>query len=365
MAGWTFVPGVVVGAMYDSNVAVTTSVDETGHPPSETLFTIDPTGSLRYLGRRSSFDANYRGNVRRYTSFGELDGYDQQAGVSFDRRATKRLTVDALNRFATAPTTHQVDLAGVPFRHLGSKSDTLGAGLTFLLAEHTDLTARYDFTWVSFDREAPDITGGTINSFRGAVTQQLSNRLRVGGEGNYRFADMDVGDGRHLQFVDVGGTIAYRLGEFTTVSAAGGLSHVDDQLGPSRSGPYTRGSISHTAERAVFGASYEHSLVPSFGFGGSTRNQRVMGWINLPPIGRRLYLRGTTSYSRSNPFDITEALRLDTITLHATAGYTVSRQIRLQGVYIFTHQDSKIRGSRVNRNRIGIELVLFNPVRIP
>ena len=129
--------------------------------------------------------------------------------------------------------------------------------------------------------------------FRVVLIQHLTDRLKVGGEGSYRFANMDVGAGRHLQFVDVGRTIAYVLGEFTTVSAAGGMSHLDDQLrNITRSGPYVRASISHTAERAVFGASYERSFVPSFGFGGTTRSQQMIGWVNLPPIGRRLYLHG-------------------------------------------------------------------------
>ena len=132
-----------------------------------------------------------------------------------------------------------------------------------------------------------------------------------------------------------------------------------------RSGPYVRASISHTAEREVVGVSYERSFVPSFGFGGTTRNQQIIGWINLPPIGRRLYLQGSSSLRRSNPLEITDVRRLDTITLRATAGYTVSRQIRVQGVYLFTHQDSISSPLPLNRNRLGIELVLFNPVRIP
>ena len=95
------------------------------------------------------------------------------------------------------------------------------------------------------------------------------------------------------------------LGEFTTVSAAGGMSHLDDQLRTFRGRDHTyAASISHTAERAVFGASYERSFVPSFGFGGTTRNQQMIGWINLPPIGRRLYLQGSTSWRRSNPLEI-------------------------------------------------------------
>ncbi len=366
MPGWTFVPGIIVGAIYDSNVVVTTSVTETGKPPSDTLFTVDPTGSLRYLGRRTSFGANYRGNIRRYTTLDGLDGYDQQAGMSFERRATKRLTVFGQNQFWTSPTTDQIDLVGVPFRRVGSRSDTFGTGFTYRLSERTDWTGRYDFRWGAFDRQAPDLTGGTTNEIQSGLIQHLTDRLKVGGEGSYRFANMDVGAGRHLQFVDVGGTIAYVLGEFTTVSAAGGMSHLDDQLrNITRSGPYVRASISHTAERAVVGASYERSFVPSFGFGGTTRNQQMIGWVNLPPIGRRLYLHGSTSWRRSKPLELTDVRRLDTMTLGATAGYTVSRQIRLQGVYFFTHQDSIARVVQVNRNRLGIELVLFNPVRIP
>jgi len=366
VAGWTLVPGIIVGATYDSNIVVTTSVDETGRPPSDTLFTIDPAGSLRYVGRRTSFGANYRGNIRRYTTVDGLDGYDQHAGASFERRATKFLTIYAQNQFSTAPTTDEIDLVGVPFRRAGSQYDNFGAGFTYRLSEHTDWTGRYDFTWGAFDRQAPDLTGGTINAMQSGLIQHLTDRLKVGGEGSYRFANMDVGAGRRLQFVDVGGTIAYALGQFTTVSAAGGMSHLDDQLrNISRSGPYVRASISHTGEREVVGVSYERSFVPSFGFGGTTRNQQIIGWINLPPIGRRLYLQGSTSLRRSNPLEITDIRRLDTITLRATAGYTVSRQIRVQGVYLFTHQDSISSPLPLNRNRLGIELVLFNPVRIP
>ena len=132
--------------------------DETGNPPSDTLFTIDPTGSLRYLGRRSSFDANYRGNIRRYTTSASLDGYDQQAGMSFDRRATKRLTVYAQNRSATSPTTDQVDSPGCRSA-CGVKSDTLGAGLTSgSRAYRFDRPVRFQLG--TFDRQAPDLPAG-------------------------------------------------------------------------------------------------------------------------------------------------------------------------------------------------------------
>jgi hypothetical protein len=187
----------------------------------------------------------------------------------------------------------------------------------------------------------------------------------MGVEGVYRFASMDVSGNETVQFFDGGGTISYELGQFTTITAAGGVSHVDDQVrSVSKFGPFFSGSISHTAAQAVFGASYQQAFVPSFGFGGSTHSQQVSGWIDLPPIGHRLYLQGKTTWRRTNPSDNTEALRLDTLALRGTAGYALSRQIRLQGVYIFTRQNSIVTGGEVNRNRVGVELVLFNPMRI-
>jgi len=369
-AGWIFIPGVTIGATYDSNVIVTTSIGENGRPPSDTYFTIDPTGSLKFKGKRTGFSANYRGNIRRYTTIDELNGYDQHANVSIDRRATKRLSIFANNQYSTSPTTDEVDLTGVPFRRAGSRYDTLAAGMTYRVSENTDWNARYDFTYGSFDRKAADLTGGTIHALQTGVTHRLTSRAKVGADGSYRFADMNVtgllvGDGHTLQFYEVGSTIAYELGQFTTVSAGAGWSHVRDELRAlSRTGPYVRGSISHSEEKTVFGASYERSFVPSFGFGGSTRSQRVAGWIELPPIGRRVFVQGAVSWRRTNPFDSTQALRLDTITFRTTAGYAIARQIRLQGVYAFSRQDSAVTGGEVNRNRLGVELVLFNPMRI-
>jgi hypothetical protein len=242
--------------------------------------------------------------------------------------------------------------------------------MTYRLTERTEWNARYDFTYGAFDRKAADLTGGTIHSLHTGVMQQMTSRLKVGADGSYRFADMNVtgplvGDGHTLQFYELGSAITYELAQYTTLSAGAGWSHVNDELRAlSRSGPYVRGSISHSEEQTVFGATYERSFMPSFGFGGSTRSQRVSGWIDLPPIGRRIFIQSALSWRRTNPFDNATALRLDTITFHTTSGYAITRQMRVQGVYMFSRQDSAVTGGEVNRNRIGVEFVLFNPMRI-
>ena len=177
---------------------------------------------------------------------------------------------------------------------------------------------------------------------------------------------MDVTSSQTSSSLMVEATISYNLGQFTTISASGGMSYVDDRLRHvTRFGPYVRASISHTAAQAVFGTSYDQSFVPSFGFGGSTRSQQASGWIDLPPIGHRLYLQGSGLWRRTTPFDKPQALRSTRPCFAGDGGLcpvapdSSSGRLHLHATGLHRH------GGEVNRNRIGVELVLFNPMRIP
>ena len=364
IAGWTFRPGIAIAMLFDSNVAIQSAPASTGTTPSDTLFTIDPVGTLKYLGKRTSFETSYRGTIRRYSELSALNGFDQHWGAGLQRRATKRLTLFAQNSYAAVASTDELELNGVPFSRAGSRNDQLGTGLTFRLDERDSLNARYDFTWVAFDRAAPLLTGGVIHGVQSELSHAFTDRFSAGVEGSVRLAHMDVVGGRELRFIDVGGTVGYRLDEFTKVSAAAGLGHLNDLLrDTTRTGPYVRGSITRVALSTLLGASYERSFVPSFGFGGTTRSQEVRGWADFPPIGRRLFLQSAGTWRRTVPFE-TQDLQLDTIQLRASAGYAVSRWMRAQGFYIFARQDSIVTGGEINRYRIGAEVVLSQPMRI-
>jgi len=364
LAGWSFRPGIAIGTMYDTNVAITSAPASTGTTPSDTVWTIDPVGSLRYYGKRTEFNATYRGTIRRYSELSELNGFDQHANAKVERRATKRLTLFLQNAYAAVPTTDELQLNGVPFKRAGSRNDALAGGMSLRLTARDTLSARYDLTWVRFDRKDPELTGGVINGVHSELAHALTDRLSVGAEGSVRTAHMDIVGGRELRFVDVGGTVSYALDETTKVSAATGYGHLDDLLlATTRSGVYVRGSIMRLAMRTVFGLSYERSFLPSFGFGGSNRAQEVRGWVDLPPIGRRLFLQGSGAWRRTDPFE-TRELRLDTIQIRSTAGYAVSRWMRAEGFYLFTRQDSIVTGGEINRHRVGAELVLSQPMRI-
>jgi hypothetical protein len=367
IAGWTFRPGIAIGVMYDSNVAITSAPASTRTTPSDTLMTLDPVGAISYIGKRTNFDASYRGTFRHYAELDAFDGYDQHVGARVERRATKRFTVFGQNTYSRVPTTDELDIVGstVPFRRAGSQHDQLGAGFSYRLTEFDTLSARYDMTWVAFDRQPPDLIGGFIQGVHSELSHAFNRRFSVGGEGGYRSAHMDQFEGgRDLRFVEVGGTMEYRLDEATKLTAGAGYAHLNDLLFQSqRGGLYVRGSLLRRAIRSLFGVSYERSFVPSFGFGGSNRSQEVRGWVDLPPIGRRVFTQASMTWRRTIPFEA-DALQLDTIQARATAGYAISRWMRAQGFYMYTRQDSIVTGGEINRSRIGGELVLSQPMRI-
>ena len=61
---WTFTPGVILGALYDTNVAIA-SPDVNKKTASDKLFTFAPFGDLSYLSPRTSFSAGYQGTLQR------------------------------------------------------------------------------------------------------------------------------------------------------------------------------------------------------------------------------------------------------------------------------------------------------------
>jgi hypothetical protein len=168
----------------------------------------------------------------------------------------------------------------------------------------------------------------------------------------------------HVSFQDAGGTLHYGLGTRTTVSLAGGWAFLNDQLlNEQRNGAYLRSEITHDARRATLGAAFERTFVPSFGFGGSNQSEQLRGFVRMPFDRHRLYYQGSAAWRRSNPL-IANELELDTIWIRSTLGYSASRWLRVEGFHAFTRQDSQVTGGEINRHRVGVQVVVSQPMRI-
>lgn len=361
--GWSFTPGFTFGTVYDSNVALASAPADTRRTQSDGLFEVEPFGRLEYFSPRTAFSSGYQGYLRRYMDIDQLNTFDNQVYGSIRRLVTRRLTFFARDNYADVPTTDDVELNGVPFRRIGSRMNSATAGIEARLTKYTDLSVRYENTWIQFDRPELFLTDGWMNGGHVELSRRLTERLSVGGEYGLRFADLNEGTHK-VWFQDAGGTLHYHLTGATTLSLAGGVSHLDDRLVlVTRTGPYVRASLTQEVERATVGASFERMYVPSFSFGGSTQSQEIRGFVRMPLDKNRFYVQESAAWRRNDPF-IANELRLDTIWIRSTLGYSATRWLRLEGFHAFTRQDSIVTGGEINRHRIGVQAVVSQPMRI-
>jgi hypothetical protein len=361
--GWSFTPGITMSTVYDSNIALANAPASTRTTQGDQLFEVEPFGQLEYFSPRTEFSTGYRGYVRRYQDFDQLNGFDQQVHGSVRRLVTRRLTFFARDNYADVPTTDDVQLNGVPFRRVGSKMNSGQAGIEARLTKYTDLSVSYENTWIRFDRPELFLTNGWVNGVRSELSRRLTERLSLGGEYAVRFANLNEGT-HQVIFQDAGGTLHYHVASGTTLSLAGGVSHLNDRLVlVTRTGPYVRAGITHDVVRATLGASFERMYVPSFSFGGSTQSQEIRGFVRMPLDKNRFYVQGSAAWRRNDPF-IANELQLDTIWIRSTLGFAATRWMRLEGFHAFTRQDSIVTGGEINRQRIGAQVVISQPVRI-
>jgi hypothetical protein len=360
--GWSFTPGLAIGVVRDTNPGLAATGD-TAKPLADSLFGIEPFGSLEFYSSRTEFSGGYRGYLRRYMEVDELNGFDQNAEVQLRHMATKRLTLFLRDHYLDVPTTDQVLLNGLPFLRTGSRTNALTGGLEARLTKFTDLNSRYEMTWVDFDNDETALTGGWVNEVRTDVMHRFTPRASAGAEYSVRFADLNDGT-RSLTFQDAGGLFNYSLGPHTSFSAAGGLSYLaDDLLNETRTAPYFRLGLTHQIDTVTIGTNYERSFVPSFGFGGSNESQELRGFVHMPIPSNRAYVQANVSWRRSVPWLATD-LELDTILARSTIGYALARWFRVEGSHTFSRQDSTVTGGEVNRHRFGVQVVVSQPVRI-
>jgi hypothetical protein len=360
--GWSFTPGMAIGIVRDSNVALAAPGD-TGEADADTLYAFEPFGALEFISRRTEFSGGYRGHARRYAEIAELNGFDHRFEVQLRHQATRRITVFARDHYVDVPTTDEVQLNGLPFLRTGSRSNTLSGGIEARLTKFTDLRSKYELRWVDFDDKGTALTGGWVNGVQTDVTHRFNLRTAAGVEYSVRFADLNEGT-RSLVFHDVGGVLSYELGPRTTFTGAAGFSHLrDDLLDETRNAPYFRVGLLHRLEDGTVGVSYDRSFIPSFGFGGSNESQELRGFVHMPIPTNRTYVNASAAWRHSTPF-LASDLELDSFLTRATVGYAFTRWLRLEGFHAFTRQDSRITGGEINRHRIGAQLVVSQPMRI-
>jgi predicted porin len=363
-AGWTFVPALGVGGLWDSN----STLRSTGDPQlRQWVGVVNPRGELNFNGRRSRFVFGYSGSLEAYNTLKELTRYDQRGRLQAQYKATPRLQLRVQSALSVSPTTERLELGGLPFENVGSALYDARGGMDYSLSQRTSVTADYEFQWIEFDRDAPTpgvLSGGRSNSAIGTLRHAFTSRINAGGVYTYRLASTE-GRVRNVRVQDALGVATLRVAENTSVEAGVGLAYLKIRdTGETRTGPSLRASLRHGLSRSRVELAYEKSFIPSWTFGGTTTNEEVRATLHVPFASGRAFLQGTGAYRHNEPLTSSgDQIRLDSWWTGASVGYHFAPWIRVEGYYSGSFQASSARGE-VDRTRVGIQFVTLKPVRI-
>ena len=92
-------------------------------------------------------------------------------------------------------------------------------------------------------------------------------------------------------------------------------------------------------------------------------SRELRGYVRMPFTHNRYYVQTDGIWRRSSPVVVGE-IRLDTFVINSVFGYSATRWLRTEAYYAFTRQDSVITGGEVDRHRVGVQLVISQPMRI-
>ena len=370
-AGWVFTPSMVFGVLHDSNVTLR-AVNEPIQ--SEVVGLLNPRGELDFNGRHPHFNIGYSGALEAYRTLSELNRYEQHGRLEIRHETGPRLQLYSQATYARVPTTDRLDLGAGVLPYIGIGSDHLDAsgGFRGQVSPRLKIDGAFSAQTIRFDRETPDDPDQFIRYLRNGhsfspslgAMYSVSPHVSVGANWSYRHAV--VGEG--LDVFDVQNTTAelsWQPAERTTLRGGAGASYLtSDTADIRRWGPAYHVGVDHKEGRVSLQGKYEHSFVPSIGFGGLNANQRVSASANVPLAQGRFSIGGDVSYGVIEPVDLFGVdFTLHSLRTQGTVGYQITRWLRTEGFVNRTHQTSTARGL-VDRMRIGIEFVTAKPVRI-
>jgi hypothetical protein len=159
------------------------------------------------------------------------------------------------------------------------------------------------------------------------------------------------------------GGIEQRLNETTTIGGEIGLSRLDvSTIAGSRAGLAFHVRLSRQVQKAIVGASYARSFVPSYSFGGTFQNQELAAHFDLP-IVRRVYASSSFAWRINQPL-ASIGPNLHSLWYEGHFGYALRPWARIEGFYGHDHQSIARPGGLLDRNRLGIQVITSAPMRL-
>ncbi len=366
--GWTFTPTFGFAETYDDNISLF-GVNTAEEQNNDYVATYFPAANLHYTGRHTRFTTDYTGSFLQYRTASALNRWDQRGSLDLRREESARLKWFGHGSLALVPSTDEIDLGGIPFRHTGAETLNGRSGLEYALDGRNTLTSAISYQKINFDRpeEVADfLRGGQMFESITGVRHHLDERLSVGADYSYRHASV-VGD---LDTFNIHmGQIAvdYALDPEWSMSAGGGVVFLQGTDNTeSHTGPAWRIAVQRHRGHRTFHVYYERSYIPAFGFGGTIQNQQVGGGFKVPLFGSRYWYTDNTVVFRDDAplTDTTLQLPLRSLRTYSIIGWEPQRWVRLEAFYARTQQTSLRAGGQIYRNRVGFQIVTSKPMRV-
>ncbi|MBA2301464.1 MAG: hypothetical protein H0W08_02375 [Acidobacteria bacterium] len=383
-AGWVFTPSLAVGGGWDDNVLL---VNPQNNPPRDYASPINPSATIDFTGRRTQFSSSYNGSFTFYRRIEELTSFEHSLHASLRHRLTPRVSLFADESFSRAPTTDALELAGIPFYRVGSRTNAFGGGAEALLTRYTSLRARYALRTVGFDFDElaqRELLGGHAQDLELSVSRGLSARMTVRAQYGLLLGTVgqvarntnvtpDVAPAQPTaaltadrQFNIQNGAISatYRLSPHVNVSGGVGVARLGGTLTQTAAiGPTFHGGASWQAEHSLASVAYQRSFIPSFGFGGTFQNEEWIASLHVPFARNRAYADTNLAWFSNDPL-IEDQPSLRSVRLSGRVGYRVTRWLSVEGYSARAQQNSARAGGQLSRNQIGFQVVTSRPMRL-
>jgi hypothetical protein len=366
-AGWTIVPGVGFATSWDDNVLMKGNGDD---PVGANVSALSPRLNVDYHARRTQVSGSYDGSFLLYQNLGDLNSYDQRMSVSARHQANRRVTILANGSAAFVPTTELVAFVGVPFVRTGSEIAEAHAGVDLALDKHSSLSATYNIERISFDPTdefANILRGGHSQGATFGWHRTISPQLTLIADYDLqrstvteRVVGNPIGD---FNIQNASGGVEYKLSPNAHVFGSLGIARVGiTAFGPAKTGPAWRTGVAYQRRRAGMDVNYSRSFVPSYSFGGTLQNEEVVALLRYM-FSKHLSARGSYSWRSNQSLVITEP-NLYSIWLEGSLAYELRNWMRIEGFYIRARQSINRPGGLLDRNRIGVQIVTSNPIRV-
>ena len=366
--GWTFTPTMGFAETYDDNISLfgDGSADQQN---DDFISTILPGADMHYGGKHTMFEGGYRGSFLNYSTFSVLNRWDQRAKVEIRRQETARLKWGGRASMAIMPTTDLIELGGIPFRHTGAKTSDMRGSVDYALTARNSLSVAVNRQVVNFDRPEEVhafLRGGRVAEMIEGWRHKVNGRMALGADYTYRRATV-VDDPEAFNIHTTEAAIDYEISPSWTFSGAAGMVHLQaTQLTTAKTGPAWRLRIERHRQGRTFHAGYERSYIPAFGIGGVVENQEMRVGFKTPLFHSRHFYNDTGAVFRNDEplTDQFVQLPLRSLRAYTLVGWAPQPWMHIEGFYARTSQTSLQAGGRLDRNRIGFQIVTSKPMRI-